>query len=165
MINPQFHMDEEALAAESARMAREPRGLERPVVILGGWHSPGVANWSVESILRPHTSGRAGDFLSITYPFKMSVGGAADAAVRAMRERGMWDRELDIVGVSMGGVIARALAAGTFGHGDPRVRRIFTIAAPHRGAKVARVALLDRCAWELRPKSRLIAGINQRNGS
>jgi hypothetical protein len=162
--NPDFHLDDAALHAEMARMAREPRPLERPVVILGGWHSPGVANWSIESVLRPHTSGRKEDFLSITYPFHLSVGGAAAAAVRTMRERGFWDRELDLVGVSMGGVVARGLAAGAFGHGEMRVRRIFTIATPHRGAKIARVAVLDRCAWELRPGSKFMAGINRRNG-
>lgn len=162
--NPDFHLEDAALEADLARMARDRKALERPVVILGGWHSPGVANWSVESVLRPHTSGRADDFLSITYPLKMSVGSAAEAAVRAVREHGLWERELDIVGVSMGGVIARGLAAGVFGHGEPRVRRIFTIATPHRGAKVARVAMVDRCTWELRPGSKLITGLNQRNG-
>lgn len=163
--NPDFHLDDAALEADLARMGRDPRRLERPVVILGGWHSPGVANRSVESVLRPHTSGRRDDFLSITYPLKLSVGGAAESAARTMRERGLWDRELDLVGVSMGGVIARGLASGAFGHGALRVRRIFTIATPHRGAKIARIALLDRCAWELRPASKLLARLNQRNGN
>jgi hypothetical protein len=163
--NPDFHLDDAALEADLARMAREPRALDRPVVILGGWHSPGVANWGVESVLRPHTSGRREDFLSITYPLKLSVGGAAAAAAAGMRGAGLWERELDLIGISMGGVIARGLAGGTFGHGELRVRRIFTIATPHRGAKVARVAMVDRCAWELRPGSKLINGLNGCNGS
>ncbi len=163
--NPTFHMDEDALAAEAARMAREPKALVRPVVILGGWHSPGLANWGVESVVRPTTSTKNEDFLSITYPLKMSINGAAAVAVRAMKECGLWGQEIDFIGVSMGGIMARALAAGILGHEPAPARRIFTIATPNRGAKIAKVAILDSCAWDLRPGSKFITKLNtERNG-
>jgi hypothetical protein len=163
--NPDFHLEEDALEAELARMGREPKALARPVVILGGWHSPGVANWGVESVLRPRTSGRAEDFLSVTYPLKVSLRGAAEAALAAIRGRGLLEREVDLVGISMGGLIARALAGGAFGHAPVRARRILTVATPHRGAKIARAVVLDRCAWDMRPGAGFIAKLNEsRNG-
>jgi hypothetical protein len=162
--NPNFHIDDAALENESARMRRELKALARPVVVLGGWHSPGLANWGVESVLLPHTSGKAEDFLSVTYPMKVTLRGSAEAAIEAMRARGMWDREVDLVGISMGGVLARAIACGAFGHGDRAVKRIFTIATPHRGAKIASIAILDGCAWDMRPGSRFMTDLNARNG-
>jgi hypothetical protein len=163
--NPDFHLDDVDLDAEMARMAREPRALARSVVILGGWHSPGLANWGVASVLCPHTSSRPQDFLSITYPMRFTLPGAAEAAARAMRARGLWDQEVDLIGVSMGGVIARGLATDAFGHGAMAVRRIFTIATPNRGANIARVVVLDPCAWDMRPSSRFLATLNgSRNG-
>ena len=158
--NPHFHLEDTELDADMARMAREPVALTRPVVILGGWHSPGLANWGVESVLRPHTSGQEQDFLSITYPLRFTLRSAADAAARLMRSRGWWDRELDLIGVSMGGVIARGLAADAFGHGPLNVKRIITIATPNRGAKIARNLLIDKAAWDLRPASEFIARLN-----
>jgi hypothetical protein len=167
--NPTFHMDEEGLEADAARMAREPKALPRPVVILGGWHSPGLANWSVEAVVRPATSAKSEDFLSVTYPLSLSIKGAANIAVAAMKDRGLWGKEVDFIGVSMGGIIARALAAGALGHEPTPSRRIFTIATPHRGAKIAKVAIIDSCAWDLRPGSKLLERLNnglntERNG-
>jgi hypothetical protein len=163
--NPNFHIDEAALERESARMRADLKPLTRPVVVLGGWHSPGVANWGVASVLLPHTSGKAEDFLSITYPLKVTLRSAAEAAIEAMRTRGFWERELDFVGISMGGVLARAIACGAFGHDEPNVKRIFTIAAPHRGAKIASLAILDACAWDLRPGSRFMSDLNARSSN
>ncbi len=163
--NPTFHMDDDALATEAARMAREPKPLTRPVVILGGWHSPGLANWSVESVVRPATSGKSEDFLSVTYPLSLSIKSAANIAVAAMQQRGLWGKDIDFIGVSMGGIIARALAAGALGHEPVPAQRIFTIATPHRGAKIAKVAIIDSCAWDLRPGSKLLTKLNtDRNG-
>jgi pimeloyl-ACP methyl ester carboxylesterase len=163
--NPDFDIDQTALEAEIARMSHDPRALERPVVVLGGWHSPGVANWSVESVVRSLTSAKADDFLSITYPLKWTLQSAAGSVLEAMRRRGIDQTEVDLIGISMGGVIARGLAAGMFGQAPLRVCRIFTLATPHRGAKITRVVCPDPCAWAMRPDSRFLERLNaERNG-
>jgi pimeloyl-ACP methyl ester carboxylesterase len=160
-LNPDFHLDDEPLEADFARMRADPRPLERPVVILGGWHSPGVANWGLAGRLTPSTSRRPEDFLSITYPTRLSLPSAAGAAFRLIESRGLRARDIDLIGISMGGILARALAANTFALGDLKVRRVFTIASPHRGAKIAKVVIPDAAAWDMRPGSRFLTALNK----
>ena len=70
--------------------------------------------------------------------------------------------EIDVVGISMGGLVARlaALPPGAragFGIDAslPRldVRRLFTLATPHRGAKLAGVVAMDSSARDMKPGS------------
>ena len=52
-------------------------------------------------------------------------------------------RDIDILAHSQGGIIARAYLAGLgreWTHGDPRVEHLVTLAAPHRGARLAHLA-------------------------
>jgi pimeloyl-ACP methyl ester carboxylesterase len=161
-LNPDFHLEPGDLAAETQRLRASPTALNRPVVILGGWHSPGVANISMASRLGPFTSGRAEDFTSVTYPFAISLRSAAAHAHAVIRSKGLHDRDIDLVGISMGGILSRALAADAFGFGPVRVQRIFTVASPHRGAKIAKSVCPDPCAWDMRPGSRFLCGLNER---
>jgi hypothetical protein len=140
-------------------MAREPRPLLRPVLILAGWHSPGIAGYGIEGTLKPSTSGRDQDFLSVSYPLSRSFESAAAKVAQAMTRRGLNDAEVDIVGISMGGLVARALINGAFG---PAVRaaRLFTIATPHRGAKLANVACPDAAARDMRARSQFLCGLD-----
>lgn len=161
-VNPDFHLDPGDLKVETERLRGNPKALARPVVILGGWHSPGVANISMASRLRPYTSGQAGDFTSVTYPFALSLRAAASHAHAVIRSRELEGREIDIVGISMGGLLSRVLASDAFGLGPLKVRRIFTVATPHRGAKIARVVIPDTCAWDMRPGSKFLCGLNDR---
>ncbi len=159
--NPAFHLEPAAVEADLARMRASPQPLHRPVVILGGWHSPGIANWGVGSLLWPCTSGRRDDFLSITYPWRLRLRSAAGAAHRQIASAGLAGSDIDLIGISMGGLLARALAGNVFGLGPLRVRRVFTIASPHRGATIARVVFPDPAAWDMRPGSKFLARLNE----
>lgn len=159
--NPDFHLEPRLLEEEFARMRADQRPLVRPVVILGGWHSPGVANWGLAARLTPSTSGRPEDFLSITYPSRLSLSSAAGAAFRTIEAQGLRSRDIDVIGISMGGILARALAANAFAFGDLKVRRVFTIASPHRGAKIAKVVVPDAAARDMRPGSRFLGTLNK----
>jgi hypothetical protein len=161
-VNPDFHLEPGDLKAETERLRATPRRLDRPVVILGGWHSPGVANISMATRLGPFTSGNPEDFTSVTYPFALSLRSAATRAFSIIRRQGLVEREFDIVGISMGGILSRALATDAFGFGSLRVGRVFTVASPHRGAKIARVVIPDPCAWDMRPGSRFLCELNDR---
>lgn len=143
----------------SRQMRSSPRPLERPVIVLDGWHSPAVTSWGLARRLRAMTSGKPRDVEWISYPLAFSVDAATRHAHRVIARFGLVTREVDLVGISMGGIVARALAAGMFG---PRVnvRRVFTLASPHAGAKLAACVKPDRAARQLAPGSALLAELD-----
>jgi hypothetical protein len=140
-------------------MRRTPTPLPRPVLVLDGWHSPGLPALSLTARLAAATSGRRSDYMVVSYPLAFSVEAAAGWARDRLRRRGWLGRELDVVGVSMGGIVARTLAGGVLGPGVPgplRIARLFTLVSPHRGAKLADVGRLDRASAQLRAGSELL---------
>jgi pimeloyl-ACP methyl ester carboxylesterase len=135
--NPAFDVSDEAVATDLARMRASPVALRRPVVILAGWHAPGVSSLGLEMLLRPVTSARREDFLSISYPFAFSIESAFAKARRLIAARFGHAQELDLIGISMGGLVARRLAGEPSPGASRRVSRIFTLASPHQGAVLA----------------------------
>lgn len=161
-INPDFHLDREQIRAERARMRADPRRLARPVVVLAGWRSPSVQGFSLADKLAPLTSGRRDDFTAVSYALAGDIEAAARRARLVLEGRfGGTGDEVDVVGISMGGLVARLLAAE-----DPpvefRIRRLFTIATPHTGAGLARWIRPDRAARAMRPGSPLLAKLDDR---
>jgi len=159
--NPDFPGTRAEVLADWARMRREPCALARPVIVLAGWRAPASAR-GVGFRLCGITSQQSGDFLSIAYPGKASIEQAAHTAAAGILERFGRDParpiDVDVVGISMGGLVARTLAAGL--HGSPplpvRFRRLLTLATPHRGASLARFIAPDRAARDMRPGSALL---------
>jgi pimeloyl-ACP methyl ester carboxylesterase len=156
--NPDFPLDYAALVPLEARLRAGPVALERPVIVLGGWRSPKCSATWTRNVLRPFTSGREDDFLCVSYPWSPTIESAAAKALRAVRERFPDQSEFDVVGVSMGGIVARVLAHALVGDDRPplRVRRIFTLASPHRGARFADWVTPGRAARDLRRGSGLL---------
>lgn len=66
-------------------------------------------------------------------PYRAGIEGRAEAVAQVMEE--LPNTEIALVGVSMGGLVARALAL----RHDPakRIRTVITIATPHRGSPLA----------------------------
>lgn len=154
--NPAFACDLTLAAAERARMESSPVVVARPVIVLGGWRAPHVSASSAESLLRPLVSRRSEDFLALSYPTAGSVEAAADSAMGRIAARFPGQREFDLVGISMGGLVARQLASRL---GLP-AKRIFTMATPHRGATLARFVRPDIAAREMRPGSTWLAELD-----
>jgi pimeloyl-ACP methyl ester carboxylesterase len=145
-------------------MRATARALARPVLVLDGWHSPGVSAWGLARRLCSLTSGRWGDFAWATYPWAFSLESAVRVAERVIRRRGWARQEIDIVGISMGGIVARALGSGVSGSGgEPvvRAKRIFTIASPHRGARLAKYLPVDRAARDMGAGSEVLRRLDE----
>jgi pimeloyl-ACP methyl ester carboxylesterase len=143
--------------AELVRLAAAPVALSRPVVILAGWRAPRIAAWSLQQALVPATSGKNQDFHSIAYPGAGSIEAAAEVARRALAARGLAGASVDVVGISMGGLVARHLAAEG---GVLRAHRLFTIATPHRGATLAKFVRVDQASADMRPGSEALARLD-----
>ena len=71
-----------------------------------------------------------------------------------MTEDSIWTVEVDVVAVSMGGLVARyaAAPAAKVDRGRRlRIKRLFTISTPHLGSNMARLPTFDR--WQIGMRS------------
>lgn len=143
-----------------------PVTLPRPVIILDGWHSPAFTVYGLARRLRRLTGSTQPTVSWITYPFAWSVDAAETRARRVLDRWGLLDREVDIIGFSMGGIVARMLAHGIAGRDGElrrpplRVRRMFTLASPHRGAHLAAMVRPDIAARQLAAGSTLLRALD-----
>lgn len=168
--NPNFACDAATVENERRRMRADPRPLGRPVVVLAGWRSFRLPAFGLADKLAPLTSGRRTDFIAIAYPWAGSVEAAAGHARRVLTETfqaaGAGQQgpdpvapvEVDVVGISMGGLVGRLLEvrSALADPGPVRIRRLFTIATPHGGARLADRIALDRAARSMRAGSTLL---------
>lgn len=157
--NPDFRAPEGGLRAEWDRMREKPTGLVRPLVLFSGWRAP---RWPVALLgarLRALTGAGEERTLAVNFAMCWRFETAIARAIAAVE--GRWpcadpERtiEVDVIGVSMGGIVARA-AAGIMARPGARKRlriaRLFTLATPHRGAPIAKRLCPDATARDMRP--------------
>lgn len=157
-LNPDFAVTSGEARAALIAMEDAPRRLERPLVIIGGYLDPNVSNSHLVRRIREMT----GDdrIISVVIGFcgtfdecREKVIEAVDAAFpNSDPER---TTEVDVIGASLGGLVARYAAAPSLDERKPRrlnVARLFSISSPHRGARIAVLALNDFQA-DMRPGS------------
>ncbi len=140
--NPSFPLEIAEAQEALERMRSDPKPLSRPLLLFGGYIDPGVAVGHLEGELGAVTEGRI-------IPVSFALCGDFDACrgrvVTRINEAlpgqsPVRSRRFDVVGVSMGGLVARHAAAQ-----EPkrlRIVRLFTIATPHRGAEMAALPTL-----------------------
>lgn len=169
--------------AEWERMSASPVALARPVVVLSGYRSPPMLGPLLATRLASLTTGREDDFLTVSYIMHHRMNDIARLVVDRVEER--WpsddpDRtvEVDVVAISMGGLIARlaALPVEDRPSGEPqdappdtgkrlRIARLITFGTPHRGAKLAQQVHPDSAARAMRPGSNFLTALNERTAS
>ena len=153
--NPEFAVLRSEARDILAACAAAPVSLSRPIFIIAGYHSPLFTIRPIASALRlcvvnpelVHT---------ISCPFAPSLESAAEHAFATI-SRHSAGSEIDIIGHSLGGIVGRMLLVRS---NFPAVRRLFTMATPHRGAIVAPLAPIDRAARQLHSKSHFLAALN-----
>lgn len=162
-----LHLDEDpsriSQIQEQLRASRV--GLARPLAVIGGWRSPPIMSNALARRLSELTTGNRDDIFAMSYALSGSIQGAA-SKLRArlipwLEVRGT--RELDIVAISMGGLVARHLAmSGAWGARSDRfrIRRLFTIATPHQGASLTRWFKLDLAAIAMTPGSSMLRAMD-----
>ncbi len=149
----------EAVPLDEARRllrawAGDPRPLPRPVVIVTGWLIPA---WWVNSVHRWLERCSTNGHVVV-----MRVPCAVELPLPLMAER-LIERAgggpVDVVGISLGGVLARE-AARTNRSRRLDVRRMFTIASPHRGARLVARFVPHHQARAVAPGSRYLDELN-----
>lgn len=152
IINPNFDASPSRLAQCRAMLNADTTPLPRPLVILGGWRAWSISPLSARRVLAPLLPAGTPTVPVIAYPFS----GSFEHAGRVVRDRlaraNLLTTPIDIVAISMGGLLARWLAL----RGELSIARLFTLATPHRGAHLARFIAPDKAARAMREGSPLL---------
>lgn len=140
---------------------------ERPVLVLGGIYDPGFASSSIARTLRRSTPDDT-QVIAVSYPGVSTFERCAAKAVDFLNTRFPSDSEsetveVDVVGYSMGGIVARYAAMPTDnGRKRLKIRRLFTVASPHRGARLAALPIFfDPRVAGMRADSELMASLDE----
>jgi hypothetical protein len=163
--NPSFDVTRaEARGVVATLKAERPRAV-RPVVVVGGLYDP--LNISTADL-----AGRIEAMLDKRdEPISINVFGAGsmDACRARVVERiEAWRPssdpsqtvEVDVVGFSLGAIVARDAATARVGERRLNVARIFSIAGPHRGAAAAELPDLDDRVRAIQPGSAFVETLN-----
>lgn len=136
-VNPSFPISRrEAIARLSAM---QPKPLARPLLVLGGFLDLGVGPFGFARRMRRLVDGRV---VPMTFAHCLSFDQCRRRVTRLAESYG----EVDVVGQSMGGLIALLSALE---NGGPRlpIARLFTVASPLRGATLATLTPIN--LWPL----------------
>ncbi|MDX9912128.1 MAG: hypothetical protein RBS39_09880 [Phycisphaerales bacterium] len=177
--NPAFPITTREAMREWETIKARHVELERPVLVLGGYRAiPSMARRLRVSLERG-TSGRREDFLSISYPWSTDIEAIAARVVESVAER--WPgaivppdgaasdtqsdgtsepMRIDVVGISMGGLVARQAARTDMGRPAIRIATLYTLGTPHRGAILAEKITIDRAGRDMRAGSAFMASID-----
>lgn len=139
-VNPSFNVSRIRAREDLSRMRKSPVPLERPLLVLGGINEVGYGPWLTRRELDPILSGPK---TTVIYPFadhfnycRRKVIEEVDRAFGSHRDDETV--EVDVIGQSMGGVVAMFAALRDESLGKRlRIRRLFTLASPLRGARLA----------------------------
>ena len=155
--NPGVNITRAEAKRDLERMKRDRRDLQRPVVLLNGYHAWAGVICSPRDLLRDCTSRKADDFLAISYGLHTDFDRLRETVLKKVRERFGESQPLDVVGYSMGGILGRVCASGDDGM---RIERLFTLASPHRGAKLADRITIDSAGRSMRAGSDLLSKLD-----
>ncbi|MFG0306319.1 MAG: esterase/lipase family protein [Phycisphaerales bacterium JB040] len=170
--NPDYAASDREVREQARRLRDEPVTLERPVLVLSGYRSPAGSAW----ILRDDLEELTGDdrIHSLSYPLADTIEDPARQAV-ALVERlypsddPEWTTEVDVVAISMGGLVARLAAAdpalrGADADGDRgkrlKIGTLYTLASPHRGAVMAERVRPDQASRDMAPGSSFLSALD-----
>lgn len=173
IVNESFDLSIADARNDISRMRGDTQPLDRPVVILAGYRSFATLVYQLAWRLYPITSGDRGDFLPIAYPTESDIEDIAKIVVD--RVEAQWPStnpnetiEVDVIGVSMGGLVGRtaALPLGELPDGSEtrskrlRIRNLYTMGSPHAGAVLAESIAPDQAARDMKPGSAFLARLN-----
>lgn len=166
-VNPSFPISLDDARAEVREMQASPKRAVRPVVVIGGYADVGVGADFVAQELRD-VLGEETTIIAVASGLVGSFDDARDNVLRRVDERlpprdPVWTEEVDVVGISMGGLVAEyAAMPREGGEGDRRLKiaRLFTICSPLRGARAASVPTLESRVVDMRPGSAFLTRVN-----
>jgi pimeloyl-ACP methyl ester carboxylesterase len=158
-LNPSFPLTLAAARQAARALDAAPRRPPRPVVVIGGILDSPARVDRLAARLRALTADDA-----VIVAVSVRDAPSFDAALAALQEalRALPSPApgaapaVDVVGLSMGGLVARRAA----GEGRLRIRRLFTLATPHRGARAAMLPAWQARVRDMRPGSPFLRALD-----
>lgn len=170
--NEAYPATDAEVSATIDRLEAEPVGLPRPVVVLSGYRSPRATASDLAERIIDLTGADPDRVLVLSYPFATTIEDPAQRLVTLVQEAFPCDdpeltSEVDVVAISMGGLVARLAADEPEHRGRPEgkelnIVRLFTLGTPHDGARLAQLIRLDPASRNMRPGSDFIEALNER---
>jgi hypothetical protein len=160
-VNPSFAVSSRDAKDAIKAMAKEEKPLERPVIVLGGYHDIGIGPASFLPKLREAIHGDD-RIVSVTYFFGGSFDDCRREVIKEVEKKfpsgdGAQETvEVDVIGLSMGGIVARHAALERPSEKRLNIKRLFTISSPHRGAVRAALPTVHQLHRDLRSGSKFL---------
>ncbi|MHC5022474.1 MAG: esterase/lipase family protein [Planctomycetota bacterium] len=165
-LNPSFPLTLSDSRQALEEMRDDPHTFDRPVVLVGGFFDTGVFSAKTARVLESLTTNP--NQVIVFTPHRYSTfESCRTRLVQFVDEHFPCDdegqtTEVDVVAVSMGGLVARYAAMDPpEGERRLRIRRLFTIATPHRGADLASVPTLDKRVMAMRTGSTFLKTLDE----
>ncbi|MEL6740755.1 MAG: hypothetical protein AAFP26_08875 [Planctomycetota bacterium] len=168
-INQAFDVDNADIREDLRRMSGEPVSLQRPVIVLAGYRGTSrLTAARLEEVLTDD----GGMVLNLSYFWASDIPPIGARVVDFVEEHFPSDdpaftTEVDVVAISMGGLVARTAAMPPELRGETpdakrlRIRTLYTLATPHDGAKLAEHIHPDAAAKQMIPGSDYIALLDE----
>jgi hypothetical protein len=158
-VNPSFPVTDKQAQHAIDQMRADPRPLQRPVLLVGGYMDPNVVPTYQKLFFEKVSSNAL--LIPVSVGFCNSFGDCRDKVIEAVDQAcpnhdPVWTSEVDVVGVSLGGLVARYAAAPSPDPTHPRrlrIARLFCIGSPQSGAKFAENGAVTEFDRQLRPGS------------
>jgi pimeloyl-ACP methyl ester carboxylesterase len=158
-VNPSFAISHDQARDALRAMAQLPKPLDRPLVIVNGYDDPGMGSllvrWQLDPVIRDRRVVTVGLQWAATFEeCRDKIVAAVDHAYPNDHPDRTCD--VDVIGVSMGGLAARYAATPKPGKRRLAVARLFTISSPLRGAKLASLPTFDSKQIDMRKGSQFL---------
>ena len=166
-VNPSFNVSPREADRAIKAMAHDAKPLDRPIVILGGYHDPGIG----PAVFRAKLHGMVDDdrMVCVAYPFSGSFAECRRNVIDALEKKfpspdADQTVEVDVIGLSMGGVVGRYCAIDRPDGKRLRIHRLFTVSSPHRGAIRAALPAMSQLHRDLREDSPFLRELEAAEG-
>jgi hypothetical protein len=163
-VNPSFPVTSSDADAALHLMHEHPAPLQRPLVIVGGMNDPGLGTYWARTKLANAVDDE--QILGVSLMFCSTFDSSRDHIVSAVQKRfpsndSQQTVEVDVIGISLGCAAARYAAVDQPGRPRLRIKRLFSISGPHRGATVAsQWPIVSSMQKDVRPGSEFLKRLN-----
>jgi hypothetical protein len=162
-VNPAFAVSPDEASRALEQMKHQPKRLSRPVLVIDGYNDPGIGS----AVVRKEIIDATGDSRVMTVSCetcrtfdecRQRVIAAVDRAYPTANDK--LTTEVDVIGISMGGLVARYSAEPVAKGRRLRIARLFTLSSPLRGAKAAALPTSNALQIDMRVGSPFMKKVN-----